>query len=102
MLTPLEQQKPTFLFVSKDEIDPLVDLAGDELRLECLPVDPDKLVRVRGPGWQLHVAHLRPVFNVAELEPVHVDKHLGEAEKLRDQFLNEEQEHFRECATESI
>ena len=73
-----------------------MDLAGDELRLERLPVDPDKLVRVRGPGRQLHVAHLRPVLDLTELEPVHVDEHLGEAEKLRNQFLNEEWKPFLE------
>ena len=89
MWSPLQQQH-TFLLVSEDEIDPLMDLAGDELRLERLPVDPDKLVRVRGPGRQLHVAHFRPVLDLTELEPVHVDEHLGEAEKLRNQFLNEE------------
>ena len=47
----------TFLFVSEDEIDPLVNLARDELRLQRLPVDPHELVRGRRPRRQLHVVH---------------------------------------------
>ena len=47
----------TFLFVSEDEVDPLVDLARDELRLERLPVDAHELVGRRRPRRQLHVGH---------------------------------------------
>ena len=79
-----QNQEATFLFVSKDEIDPLVDLTWDELRLEGLPVDPDELVRIGGPGGKLHVAHLGPVLDLAQLEAVHVHEHLGKAEELRD------------------
>jgi len=87
MSSNLKKQKATFLFVSKDEIDPLMDLTRDELRLEGLPVDPDELVRIGGPGGQLHVADLGAVLNLAQLEAVHVHEHLGKAEELRDQFL---------------
>ncbi len=67
-----------------------MDLAGDELGLEGLPVDPDELVRVRGPRRKLNVADVASVFVVAELEAVHVDEHLGQAEELGNEFLKEE------------
>jgi hypothetical protein len=41
-------------------------------------------VRIGGPGGKLHVAHLGPVLDLAQLEAVHVHEHLGKAEELRD------------------
>ena len=79
----------TFLLVSEDEIDPLVDLARDELRLQGLAVDPDELVRVWGPGRKLYIADVASVLVVTELEAVHVDKHLRQAEELGDQLLKD-------------
>ena len=64
-----------------------MDLARDELGLEGLAVDPDELVRVRGPGRKLDIADVAAVFVVAELERVHVGEHLRQAEELWDQFL---------------
>ena len=62
----------TFLLVSEDEVDPLVDLAGDELRLERLPVHPHELVRRRRPRRQLHVVHQpRRVGGVLQAPQLH-------------------------------
>ena len=79
---------PTFLFVSEDEIDPLVNLARDELRLQRLPVDPHELVRGRRPRRQLHVVHLGPIVQLAEPVPGVVDEHLGQVVELGDELLH--------------
>ena len=65
-MTSTQDARLTFLFVSEDEVDPLVDLARDELRLERLPVDAHELVGGGRPRRQLHVVH-HP--RVAVLQP---------------------------------
>ena len=54
----------------ENEIDPMMELAGNELRFESLPVDPHKVLRGFGPLGQLHVSHWSAVFEAAELELV--------------------------------
>ncbi len=92
----------TSLLVSKYEINPLVYLAGHELRLQRLAIDPDKLVRRGCPGRQLHVGQVVQdirmnlwagllssslLVQLAQFVAVHVDKHLGQAEELGNQLL---------------
>ena len=94
----------TSLLVTKDEVNPLMNLTGDEFGFQSLAIDPNKLVRIRGPGRQFHVVHgdlllslVRGlgllgvadfiVFQAAQLVSVHVGEHLGEAEEFGNQFL---------------
>ena len=51
----ITQLKLTSLFVSKYEVNPLVNLAGDKLALQRLAVHADKLVSVRSPRRELDV-----------------------------------------------
>ena len=52
----------TSLFVSENEVHPLVNLTWDELWLQSLTVDPDELVGRGRPGRELNVTHSRPVL----------------------------------------
>ena len=63
-------------------------LAGDELRLQGLAIDPDEFVRRGRPRGQLNVAQLAAILQVAQPVPVHVDEHLGEAVELRHQLFH--------------
>lgn len=52
------------------------------------PVNPNKVLRLLGPGWQVHVAHHGPVLPHSKMVAVAVDKHLREVVELRNQFLS--------------
>ena len=47
----------SFLLVAEDEIDPLVQVRVDVVRLQGLPVLPDEVVGVLGPLGQDDVVH---------------------------------------------
>jgi len=76
------------LLVAEDQVDPLVELARDKLRLESLSVDPDKLLGTVCPRRQLDVVHLGPVVQSAKSVVGAVDEHLWQVIELWDQLLH--------------
>ena len=51
-------------------------------------VYPNKVLRLLGPGWQVHVTNHGPVLPDSQMVAVAVDKHLREVVELGNQFLH--------------
>ncbi len=58
------------LFISEDQVDPLVDLAGDLCGFERLSVDADEQSGIfsRTPGRQFHVANCRSALAHSQIQ----------------------------------
>ena len=80
----------SFLLVSEDEIDPLVQMRIDIVRLESLSVFPNEVVGVLRPLRQHDVVdpRLLVALQVTEIEVVGVDQELGEVEELGNQLFD--------------
>ena len=77
------------LLVAEYEIDPLVQLARDELGLERHAIDAHEIVRALGPLGQLDVVDgLLLVLGAAQVEAIQVEEHLRQVEELRHQLLH--------------
>lgn len=51
------------------------------------PVNPNKVFRLLGPRWQVHITDHGPVLPHAQMVAVAVDKHLREVVELGNQLL---------------
>lgn len=50
-------------------------------------VDPNKVFRLLGPGWQVHITDHGAALPHSQMITVTVDKHLREVVEFRNQFL---------------
>src|SRR5690606_14532350 len=78
------------LLISKDQINPLVQMCRDIITLECLTMLLDKDLRVIfGPWWQSNMINLFSCrLQGAEVECVGIHQELRQVKELRDKFSN--------------
>ena len=62
------------LLVAEDEVDPVVNVPRDVLRLEGLPQGLDEVLRVLGPRREPHVPDLRAAVPITKVNPVPVEE----------------------------
>lgn len=77
------------LFVSEDQVDPLMQMSRDEIRFQGNAMDLNEFFRrVIRPGWQFHVVQQLIVrLQFAQIESIRIDEKFRQIEKLRNQFF---------------
>lgn len=75
------------IFITKNQINPLIDFSSDIRRLEYLSHFENKLLWVSCPTWQFHIVDLFFILFNAQIYFVPILQELGPVIKLRDQLF---------------
>lgn len=77
------------LLEAKDQIDPLMQIISHQLRFQRLSMNEYKESWISlTPGRQCHILNAFSILSTTEIETLEILKHFGQAEKLRDEFLD--------------
>lgn len=77
------------LLETKDQIDPLMQIISHQLRFQCLSMNEHKESWISlTPGRQCNILNTFAILSTAEIETLEILKHFGQAEELRNEFLD--------------